>query len=552
MQRLSFLLGALSSVAFGQTAQAPIPDFRLERLQLNAGAAKGITTASGDLLEKGEFRFALSGDYQNDPFTVRITPNAAQFGVNENTSLIGHRWTARLQAAYAPLSWLQVGFAGAYVPYQRGGTLSSVGITSPVRSGFAAPELNARVGLLSVGEAGLVESLPIDLALQLGVYLPLGTPGGLFFDKTVAVHPRVSAGRDLGPIRLGLELSTELRGAVDFNPSLDTGDDVNGSEFHVGAMVATTREFSKALRLEVAGRGDFAFKGTHPTSAEVMAAVNVPVGPVELFALGAGGFGSVHGLPRYRGMLGVSLTLPQAAPKPAVVAPPPTPEPAPVVVKAEPPKDTDSDGLADALDACPSVAGQPRWKGCPPPDADGDSITDADDACPAEKGIAALKGCARHDADGDGIEDAKDNCPNEAGIAENQGCKAKQLVKLTSDTIDLGGSVQFETGKAVLLPVSFPLLDNSASVLAAHPELQKLVIEGHTDNVGNAEANRVLSQARAQSVVAYLVKKGVAAERLEAKGFGQRMPIADNATSEGRAKNRRVEFRVKESAPTER
>jgi outer membrane protein OmpA-like peptidoglycan-associated protein len=77
----------------------------------------------------------------------------------------------------------------------------------------------------------------------------------------------------------------------------------------------------------------------------------------------------------------------------------------------------------------------------------------------------------------------------------------------------------------------------------AHPEVAKVVVEGHTDSAGPAAFNLELSQRRAAAVKAWLVQKGgVAAGRIEAKGYGPRKPIADNATSEGRAKNRRVVF----------
>ena len=108
------------------------------------------------------------------------------------------------------------------------------------------------------------------------------------------------------------------------------------------------------------------------------------------------------------------------------------------------------------------------------------------------------------------------------------------------------GEEVFRSGdeKAVLQLRSFPMLDEVAGVMAAHPEVKLVNIEGHTDDRGSAAANLALSLARAQSVKAYLVGKGVAAERLGAHGNGPTRPIADNAMAEGREKNRRVEFIV--------
>lgn len=101
--------------------------------------------------------------------------------------------------------------------------------------------------------------------------------------------------------------------------------------------------------------------------------------------------------------------------------------------------------------------------------------------------------------------------------------------------------LQFDTGRATLQPGAEPLLAEVLALLKGDPKL-RLSIEGHTDNVGDAKANLALSQQRAQAVVAYLVQRGVAAGRLRAVGQGSQVPVADNRTEAGRAKNRRVEL----------
>src|SRR5690606_12194421 len=127
---------------------------------------------------------------------------------------------------------------------------------------------------------------------------------------------------------------------------------------------------------------------------------------------------------------------------------------------------------------------------------------------------------------------------------KNHGCKTKQLVVITKTQLQILDQVKFVTGSAKLSKASNRLLDNIARVLIAHPEIWKVRSEGHTDNVGKPEKNLKLSQDRAASVVAYLAKKGVAPERLEAVGHGDTMPIEDNSTAKGRAQNRRVEFHI--------
>ncbi len=210
--------------------------------------------------------------------------------------------------------------------------------------------------------------------------------------------------------------------------------------------------------------------------------------------------------------------------------------------------DTDSDGLDDTVDKCKDQAEDKDTfqdeDGCPDPDNDGDGVLDAKDKCPGETGPIENLGCPDTDGDGDGVVDRIDNCPEEKGDAKNQGCKAKQLVIITKDQLKILDQVKFATGTAKLSPASNKLLDNIARVLLNHNEIAKLKVDGHTDNAGKPDKNLKLSQDRAESVVKYLVKKGIAPERLEATGYGDTKPLEDNKTAKGKAANRRVEFNI--------
>ncbi len=198
--------------------------------------------------------------------------------------------------------------------------------------------------------------------------------------------------------------------------------------------------------------------------------------------------------------------------------------------------DTDNDGIPDKTDKCPREAGSAALNGCP--DRDGDGIADGDDMCPTEKGSAALKGCP--DRDGDGVADRDDRCPDQPGLASNKGCP--EMKKEDKAKVELAvKAVQFETGKAVLLPQSKKVLDDVAAVLIKYPEYN-LSISGHTDNTGSAAANKKLSEDRAKACYDYLVSKGVAASRLSHAGYGDTKPVGDNKTAAGRAANRRTEF----------
>jgi OOP family OmpA-OmpF porin len=113
--------------------------------------------------------------------------------------------------------------------------------------------------------------------------------------------------------------------------------------------------------------------------------------------------------------------------------------------------------------------------------------------------------------------------------------------EITNEISSKSYQIQFETGSAVIKPASYEALDEilKSSVVA---EGLKIGVYGHTDNVGNPDANQLLSEARASAVKNYLVRKGLLAKRVESKGFGQDQPIADNSTAAGKAKNRRVQI----------
>jgi outer membrane protein OmpA-like peptidoglycan-associated protein len=202
--------------------------------------------------------------------------------------------------------------------------------------------------------------------------------------------------------------------------------------------------------------------------------------------------------------------------------------------------DTDGDGIPDHSDDCPEVAGVARLKGCPEPDRDGDGVIDIEDDCPDVPGLAIHKGCP--DTDGDGIEDRLDKCPTEPGPLSNKGCpEIKEEVKARLDFA--ANAIQFETGSALIKTSSFKILDEVAEILKEWSQYS-VSVEGHTDNVGSAESNLILSEKRAAAAATYLINKGIDAKRVKSVGFGLTKPIADNSTVQGRNKNRRVEFNL--------
>lgn len=211
--------------------------------------------------------------------------------------------------------------------------------------------------------------------------------------------------------------------------------------------------------------------------------------------------------------------------------------------------DTDGDGLLDGqenkngnasidpgesnpLDPCDP---DKNAENC---DMDKDGIVNSKDDCPTVFGEAIFKGCP--DSDGDGVEDKVDKCPNEVGPVSNQGCP--ELEEEEQEVMDLAiQNIHFEYAKDVLKASSIPTLEKIATIMKKYPHYSLQII-GHTDSRGHREDNQKLSEKRAKRCLDWLVEKGIQKVRLESKGYGESVPIADNINEAGRSKNRRVEF----------
>lgn len=167
-------------------------------------------------------------------------------------------------------------------------------------------------------------------------------------------------------------------------------------------------------------------------------------------------------------------------------------------------KDSDHDGVYDAMDKCPDTP---------------ENVSVDDKGCP-------------FDSDKDGVPDYKDKCPDTPnGAPVNfQGCWALS-------------NILFDTNKYEIKPGALAEINASVSVLKKNPSM-KIMIDGNTDNVGSRQYNKILSEKRAEAVKNYLVKMGIAENRLRTEGFGFSRPVATNKTEQGRALNRRVELHM--------
>lgn len=221
--------------------------------------------------------------------------------------------------------------------------------------------------------------------------------------------------------------------------------------------------------------------------------------------------------------------------------------------------DPDNDGILLADDRCPDAkedAAPPNPNdGCPTTDSDGDGVADAVDRCldKLEDNLAPAPndGCPSPDRDGDGVADFRDRCPTQPetrnGYRDEDGCP--DTAPGEEVVFDKEGSeiyvpetkkIDFEHDSAEITPAAQATLNDVAKVLKAHPEVQRVEIEGHASTKGDANYNLGLTERRAQAVARGLEKLGVEPARLVAIGYGEFCPATDVGDEVDEAKNRRV------------
>jgi outer membrane protein OmpA-like peptidoglycan-associated protein len=476
-----------------------------------------------------------------------------------------------ITAAGSALAQDATASAGAGLSLSTSGAGSSAQGTAGT-SASTAPTGSTTVAPSPEEEGYMSRYVPQDNLFELGVF------GGLFFPskhhELGDPHKPLERYASVAP-ELGLRLAyfplnfagVEVEGAV--MPTHTRPDDAKAALWAVRGHVVAQLPLASIVPFVVIGGGALG------TSSDTLGADNDPA-----FHFGAGvkvpadDFLSVRldlrdtmaqkgnakdGAQTHfpEALLGLTFTLDRSHP-----APPPPPPPdsdgdgvvdsadqcpaqaGPAPTGCPPPPDSDGDGVLDKDDQCPTLAG-PAPVGCPPPpDTDQDGVPDPDDACPDTPGPAP-KGCPL-DPDNDGIEGDADQCPDQAetknGYQDTDGCPDELPDEVKKFTGVIPG-IEFDFAKATIRPVSHPVLDSAAKILTDYPEL-KVEVSGHTDNVGQHDANVKLSQARADAVKAYLVSKGIDAARIHSRGAGPDEPLADNKTAANRQKNRRIEFKI--------
>lgn len=541
-------------------ANAQSTGFAIDRFE---PSDRGSDWFTGDSLDfRGKLRPAIGvvGDWGYKPLVLYRNGD-------EHQSVIRHQVFAHVGAALVVEDILRFSLSMPVLVYQKSRDAVVGGTAITPSGGAAAGDL--RLGA-AVNLVGAYRS-PFSLAAGVWGYIPTGSRDAFAGDGKVRLVPHVLAAGDLGPmayaVRLGMAwrpqdqslagspVGSELLGGASLGVRFDDGKWLIGPELSTSTVVGETDAFFAKLSTPLE-----AILGIHfmPTSSW-------------RFGLGGGpgmtrGFGS----PEWRTVASVEwsgaveeekkVEEPQDRDLDGVLDPDDACVDVPGVRTDDPktngcpaPKDTDGDGIMDPDDACVDVKGvasdDPKKHGCPIPDTDGDGILDPDDACVDEKGVASddpkKHGCPIRDTDEDGILDDVDACPKDKGPAntdpKKHGCPKAVVVE---GKIRILERVEFETGKARILPQSEEILSAVKKVLDEHPRISKVSVEGHTDSRAADAFNLDLSKRRAAAVVKWLVSHGIDVSRLTSQGFGETRPIESNDTEEGRQNNRRVEFRI--------
>jgi uncharacterized repeat protein (TIGR01451 family)/uncharacterized protein (TIGR03382 family) len=567
------LLGLLAAVfvsapASAQDAAQASQSIDVQQYKPGPSSRDVLNLHSSQVGKHLDWNLGLSFNYARNPLNF-LRPRTDDFVY----AVVKNQFTFDLMGSIALFDRYELGVA---VPLTRQGSGPAASVSPLLSDGLQAT---------GVGDLRLIPKahlLSLDNGLHLGIAVPLLLPtsGGKEFlgRQGVAAFPRVLGEwifNDKGA-RVLANVGVNLQPREQFY-NLNVG---NEFAYGVGAEVPfQVGQHRMAAEASLVGALGLNQASTEERPLELLGAVKYHFTDMLAAHVGGGpGLTRGYGTPGFRLFAGVVWTEATRAVVARVEPPPPAPAPAcplgPEDVDgfqdedgcADP--DNDGDGLLDGADRCPN---QPETKngfeeedGCadelpppPPVDSDGDGLTDDQDRCPRvaedKDGFQDEDGCADPDNDKDGVLDANDKCPSEPetinGVRDEDGCpdKGKERVRVEGQKILILDKVYFATNKDVILVRSFPLLQQVGQVLRANPHLLKVRVEGHTDSQSSDAFNLDLSQRRANSVRKHLIEKeGIAAERLEAVGYGESKPVDTNKTAAGRENNRRVEFIILE------
>lgn len=512
--------------------------------------------------------------YENDPIVFvtkneRLRPVLRDVQGDNGEGIVDDRLTGRVQVGLGLSNHFSFSIDAPIVLWQDGYLPDEYVLNASSQPNSLVSSGIGDIVLMPKGVILDRDKMPIGMAVSLPVGLPTGNGGSFLGEEGVSLTPTATWEFSDGPIR---NRKYAFRSAVTAGYHVRPGAQIRDVE--VGnAMVYGVAMGLHASVMEIVAEfhGTVFGPDTSQAPAEVLGGLKILAAEYVALNVG-GGMGVLSGLgaPDWRVFSGVSVA-PSFDPnrrdtdKDGIVDAMDQ-----CIRDAEdidafqdedgcPEIDNDKDGLYDQQDRCPNEAededGFQDSDGCPDPDNDRDGILDVSDRCPNEaesnNGYQDEDGCPDSepvlDTDGDGYNDDVDRCPYDAedfdGDEDEDGCPdVDKRVVIEKNFIKISEKIYFEFGKAIIQERSFSLIDEIAETVVANPQLKKIRIEGHTDDVGSDLANLKLSQSRADSVVDALVARGVERSRLDGVGFGEMRPIDSNETDDGRAANRRVEF----------
>jgi outer membrane protein OmpA-like peptidoglycan-associated protein len=571
-------LAAGSLVLSEKTTRAQQQTFHLDRLEIPGAPQDGLVLFR-PVTDPSPIVYAqLALGLSIDPLRTSDITNVPTVLQSSPTNLVAYQISTYVSAGFELLDRLTLGgtFPAAWI---QGGNqpVYTAAVFGPNPSTTSFSTTGPAVGDTRLDARYVVwRSLDRDWAFgaQLSAFIPTGTTTNFGSDGAVAWLPMVTG--EWTPPNLALPLTFVANTGIDFrhDNSINNPGTAGTQGLGIGnewrwALGAQMPLKNGRFRVGLTFFGQTGLSNDNITGNTIFTAQNTPIewnaegrmqwplAGLEHLFVGAGvgtRMTGGYGAPDFR-MLAVAGTywsLPNSASR--------SPQRPARMRISESDRDTDGDGIPDDIDACPTIPEDHKEPdpndGCPAPtDRDHDGIPDDVDKCPDlpedKDGIEDADGCPETDTDGDGIPDFKDACPKEPGTPDpdpqKNGCP--KYVRLEGSTVHVLQQVHFETASATILPDSFPMLMEVVKLLQASPNIKHMTIEGHTDNRGGAAYNLQLSKQRAMSVRNWLVEHGVANDRLQSEGYGLTRPVATNETDEGRAANRRVEFKIIEQEP---
>jgi large repetitive protein len=526
---------ALCCLLLASSASAQKAGFTLDRFTLAPTPEDGLTLHLPSTLGPGRPSARLVLGFQRESLVSGL-PNG------DEVEVVRNQLTVQVAVAIGLADRLELFMLLPATLYQGGQEPRGSGLRfdEPESAGVGDLELGGSAHLLGDREHGF------QLGLHAALLAPTGSPDALASDGEVGVRGSFSAAVVLDAVTFALQAGAAYR------PKRSLGLITSGSEatLRLGAYLPIEERWRLMLELDGATRlGDGRAFEKLSTPVDLLLGGEHIMRSGLRFGLGAGpGLTLATGTPLLRVLGTVGFAPPREPPAPPA------------------PPDRDHDGLLDAADRCPDDPEDANdfedSDGCPDAarDSDNDTVPDASDGCATEPedrdGIADQDGCpeADPDGDGDGIRDADDRCPAEPetlnGIEDQDGCPdavppppPEAPAAAPAPPVSLPEPLLFGRKSKNLRPSAQPKLKELLQTMTANPEL-RITLEGHSSADGSADFNQILSEQRAETVKAWLVKKGIAADRITTRGLGVTQPASEGDNEPARAANRRVEIKA--------